>query len=539
MRTVRRWYVYVLAYASLIALSAGVINLAQTLVRYALGLGFDRNAFALWAGVLVVALPIHLGHALWANRQARQDAEERGAVLRKAYTYAVAALGALLIATQGHDLLRQTVRVVLAAPVRHPDVWWAEVLSRLFAILWSGLLLWYALLLVRLDGDYAREPGRAATWRRLFAFAVGGVGLLLTVSALMRLFTLVLLVSVPPQPPSGLVLGTWWRRPLTDAIATVLVGGLFWRWAWSTMRGWGALPLAERERYTLSRQAFYYVGVTVGVGVSLAALAYLLRQGLLGLLGEPLGPRHEWWPSIAWALGALPVGLVTWRQYRAQVFSEQAAADEPWFHLVVGRLYTYVVSAVGLGLLWFGAIAVLQVLTTQALLPPRPGLNPTWWREPLATGLALLAVGGPVWWWHWQRIQDVARQPGRAGQRERASVLRKLYLYGVSLAAGLIVLVTLAQVAYQGWLWILGEPVVRLLEQLVDALAPALTAGTGWAFHARMLRWDTRLQREAGVPEEEEDMRAALLAERERLLQRLAEVEQRLRELEGQRPDEG
>ncbi len=517
MRSARRWYVYVMSFAALVAMSAGITNLADALIAAAFGLGLSREDVATWAGVLVIAFPLFLGHALWANRLALTDAEERGAALRKAYIYAAAGLGVLLLALGTREALALSLRALLGKPVVETAVWTARLLNRLVEAAWGGAVVWYARLLIRWDDDLGQEKGLAATWRRLFVAVVGTVGALLFVLGGVRAGQTLLLILVPPVADGGRALGVWWQDGLAAGLSTAIAFLALWRVGWFLERQWGEQFPGDKD--ALVRQAFYYVGVALGLGTFLVALAYLLRQGMLGLLGEPWGPRQAWWPQMAAALVGVPVGAGVWAVYRRAVVAEQPRPLVPQVRLVVGRLYMYVVAAVALAVAWWGVMTLVRVATRALVSPAGYSLTPFWWRKPLADGVALTLVALPTWGWHWYEVQKVAVTDSAEGAEERSSLIRRVYLYGVSLAAGLTVLVYLAQVARQAWLWLLGVPRVQLLDGLVNASGPALVALLAWAYHMAVLRSDMRRPREVAT------RRAALLAERERLLRRLQEID--------------
>ncbi len=267
MRTVQRIYIYVMAYASLLALTIGVTNITPILASYVLGLGLERQDFALWAGIIVVALPLHAAHILWANARARASSEEREAALRKLYTYAVAATGLLLLGIFVDRVLEHILLVLLGGtPLGSSRAWWMMIWRYLLNATWAGLLLWYAYVLVQRDGDYLRESKNAAIWRRLFVLAAGIIGLVLLVGGAVSLLQLLLLLVVPPLPMAPIHLGSWWREGLAKSGALLLVGLGVWRWSWDVMDAWGRPPLAEREQTTLCRQLYYYTGVALGVG---------------------------------------------------------------------------------------------------------------------------------------------------------------------------------------------------------------------------------------------------------------------------------
>ena len=104
--------------------------------------------------------------------------------------------------------------------------------------------------------------------------------------------------------------------------------------------------------------------------------------------------------------------------------------------MILRRLYLYVVSAAGLGLLAAG----LALLGTTALLfvynDPSAQDN----RTPLAIYTAMTLVALPVWGVHfWFARRFAMRDP-----YERASALRRLYFYWACLASAIVALIALA-----------------------------------------------------------------------------------------------
>lgn len=114
--------------------------------------------------------------------------------------------------------------------------------------------------------------------------------------------------------------------------------------------------------------------------------------------------------------------------------------------------------------------------------------------EQLATGLSLLAVGVPVWAFHWRTVQSVARRPDAVGEAERSSWPRRLYLYGVALVGALIILYYLTTVVYRILLMLLGEPNTNLFgAETVDALARSSITLVFWLVAVLAIRQDGRL----------------------------------------------
>ena len=85
MRTPRRIYIYAVAAISLYAVTWSVISLLQGL--FFASFGSSSAALAFQIAVIVIGLPIFLGHWLWAQRLAARDRDEQESVARQAYLY--------------------------------------------------------------------------------------------------------------------------------------------------------------------------------------------------------------------------------------------------------------------------------------------------------------------------------------------------------------------------------------------------------------------------------------------------------------------
>jgi hypothetical protein len=94
----------------------------------------------------------------------------------------------------------------------------------------------------------------------------------------------------------------------------------------------------------------------------------------------------------------------------------------------------------------------------------------------------------------------VARREDEVGRAERASGPRTVYLYGVALAGGLIILYYLAQVAYRVLLLLLGDPTASLSGAgLAGDLARSVIAAAIWAVHVMAIRRDSQMGAEPVV----------------------------------------
>lgn len=539
LATIRRLYFYLIALISLVASLVGLNGLLAVLARvwlttespYTVTTGnFVRDAIASNGGLLLVAAPIFVIH--WAYIQGRlNNPDEIQATLRKFFLYGASVAALIYLFTRAYDLLRQITQAALGAGLDTlaiwPDGWLALLLMGGAAY---GLRSYLHGILAA-DGDYGREVGWTGLMRRLFQGGLGIATLIMTLlgagGLLETIWRLVLPVSQLSAGPD------WWRSGIGDGLALALVGALAW---WVNWRRWLAITVANpAEAQTGMRRTFLYVGVVVSALTTLIPAALLLRQLILLALGGGGGPMAELLQELTTPLGYVPVGLVAWRWHWRYLAAEAAGYGDSAQSATIRRLYYYLVAATGLGIFWFGLIEVVQVaLDALAGAGGAASGSAPFWADPLANGLSLLLVGGPVWVLHWRAVQTVAGQTTPAGRQERAALIRRAYLYGVALAGALVILFSLASVVYRLLLGILGDPSADLLSvETAHDLARSLISATLWAVHLFALRQDGRFADEAEIQKEEMGDRRLVLQKRIQALEdELSQVRKELAQLE-------
>jgi hypothetical protein len=297
---------------------------------------------------------------------------------------------------------------------------------------------------------------------------------------------------------AGLNLSVYWWRPLLgDHLGQLLLGALLLRINWVR---WQAFAVADpQEAQSALRRFYLYLAVVAGALTVLLPLAAFVRSLLLVLFGSVSLSDTSVLDNFATMIAATPIGLVVWRWYWRFLQQEAASYGESSQGATIRRLYYYAVALTGLVLVWFGAIDVLQVVLDWA---SGQGLvvGDSVWVEPLAAGLSRLLIAAPIWAYHWQVSQRVARREDEVGRAERASGPRKVYLYGVALAGGLIILYYLAQVAYRVLLLLLGDPTASLIGAgLAGDLARSAIAAAIWAVHVVAIRRDSQMGAEPVV----------------------------------------
>jgi hypothetical protein len=478
---------------------------------------YTRDAIAASGGVLLVATPIFLLH--WGAILRRGEAEELHAGMRKFFLYVAAAVSVGYAIFNAYDLVQGVAQLAMGMPLEQSLIWPTGWLHDVLILVFAAALNVYLLRMAARDGDLGQEVGIAGTWRRLYLAASGlfALGLLIfgSVGIIQTLLRLLL-------GAGGMNLSVYWWRPLLgDHIAQLLLGALLLRLNWLR---WQAL--AERypqEAQSALRRFYLYLAVVGGALTVLLPLAELVRSLLLVLFGYWGLTDAAVLDIFTTTVAALPVGLLVWRWHWRFLQQEAISYGESTQGVTIRRLYYYAVALTGLVLVWFGANDLVQVVLDY-VSGQSAGVGERIWVQPLATGLSRLLIAAPIWAFHWQVSQQVARREDEVGRAERASGPRKVYLYGVALASGLIILFYLGQVAYRLLLLLLGDPRASFVGAgPAGDLARSAIAALIWIGHVMAIRRDGQMGAE---PLEEApepvalDERRAILEARINLLQK-------------------
>ncbi len=532
LAAVRRFYVYLVAFVSQIAMLVGMNDLIDIISRAWLqsdGLlqgAFVRTATARSIGLLLVATPLFLVH-WWLAQRRRTELDERGSVLRKLFLYGSTAAGLVVMLTNAYRLIRDSTWLAFGAPIAATELPAGWLHWGFMAAGGAGLIyFWYTVL--GADADFGQERSAGRFVRQIFLAVAGLIGLGIAMWGVRTLIELGLRVIVDQATDALDVL--WWRLPLGGAISQLLVG------LWLTHATWEQWQeIVKRyaaEGRAVLRRIDLYICVVAGAVATLTPAALLLREGLLILFGTGGGSTAELLDRMVGPVSFIPVGAVVWSWYWRTLRRETDAYGDSGESATVRRIYAYLVAATGLGLLWVGAVELLHALIDAMLVGDI-------WHDPLANGIALLAVGAPIWAIFWRRVQQIAGLDDAAGVAERDSWPRKLYLYGVALVGALVLLVTLAQVIYRVLLTLLGEPGIALSSnELAHQLADSAVAAVLWGVHLWAIRHDGRYARPAealpaqAVPLSMADKRVLLEAQIAQLERQLAVVRAELAELE-------
>ena len=395
-----------------------------------------RSTLAPWLLAAGVAAILWGFHWSLANRPARAltmaAAGERAATVRKAYLYLGQGAALALVGLQAWCAASDVIKLGFGLPDSDPTPAGARLVAlavgAVIALIFWGYLRWET---VR-DGDFGRESGRAANWRRAYfylaAFAGSTLAILGAGESVRRL--IVALTNSSAR-------GENWQVFLANCLAAVAIGTPLAFAAWGTANRL-ARKVPSLEMNTLSRVLLRYGDLLFGTLATLLTAGYLLAQVLMLALGRPLAP---YWPA---AVAYLPVGLITWLICAPAIRLDVALGGETARTATIRRLVRYTVAGLALVAFWLGLTEFVRLILLAVLRvrPADPAVAQAWWAR-FAYAAALVFVGAPAWWGHWWSQQVRARAAKPVGHAERASGIRQFYLYAVTLVGAAITLAAL------------------------------------------------------------------------------------------------
>lgn len=494
LATIRRLYFYLIATISLLVGLSGLLSLLEVLSEVWLGdvgvavntASYVREVVARSGGMLLVATPIFLIHWRYIQRLNTVPTEANSGI-RKFFLYLISAITLGWGAALTGELLEGVTGLLLGIPIAESDIWPGRWLFLLLGILINGALFIYFQRQLHADGDWGQEKGWAGTWRRLYLAVVGLVSLSLFITGFGVLLETVLQAILPGSDRD---VGEYWARGrLSMSFSILVIGAFVWRFNW---RNWQQIIEADpADGKTALRRVYLYGSVIISAIATLVPATVLLRVVLIYLFGA--SNTNQSTGDLATPLAFLPIGFVLWQWHWRLIQKEAASYGDTPESASVRRIYYYTVAAIGLILTWFGLVEILRVLL-DLFTSFKTVIGGSFLAEQLATGLSLLAVGVPVWAFHWRTVQSVARRPDAVGEAERSSWPRRLYLYGVALVGALIILYYLTTVVYRILLMLLGEPNTNLFgAETVDALARSSITLVFWLVAVLAIRQDGRL----------------------------------------------
>ncbi len=264
--------------------------------------------------------------------------------VRRLFQAGVGVIGLVLALIGGKELLALGLRALLGSlgpeAILVPE--WRESFGENLARLLLGILLWRGNW-QRWNRLVAAHPQEARTGlRRLYLYVATVISAVLTVAPATRLLHELLLRLFQVETPADLV---WFASPL----ASILIGGIAWRWHWRTVQAEAARYGETPESETVRRIYYYLVSATglVVLWVGLVDLARVLMDWAIVQEATEAGFRiRQAVNGLSLTAVGLPVWGLHWRtlQRTARLPDEQGLRERA---STPRRAYLYGVALAG------------------------------------------------------------------------------------------------------------------------------------------------------------------------------------------------
>ncbi|HEY5269530.1 MAG TPA: DUF5671 domain-containing protein [Anaerolineales bacterium] len=427
MRTIRRLYFYAVAFISLEVVLWGLIGLLRSIfVPAVIGGSATRLAEAL--ALILVGMPVFGLHWWVVQRDARREIDEHASGIRAFFLYAVL-LSTLIPAIQSflaiiNRLFLDANHLSRLAAVVGSQQTWSD---NLIALLMNALIASYFVTALRADWKQITLKETFINVRRISRYLWVLYGLLLTVAGVQQI--LLFILQIPPSTFGALL-----RADFINGLALTLVGTPVWVWAWNTVQESLSEPV---ERESLLRLGLLYALSLAGVITVLTSGGIVLYLLLRQIMGEKMLLQNFVQQISAPLSIGVPLAGV-WAYYGNWLTRSMSEVPDAPRRSGMRRLYSYILSAIGLGAAFIG-LRMLLAFIVDALLGGQAWGGTL--RLSLTAALSTLGVGLPLWLLTWRPMQAEALSSGDAGDHARRSLVRKIYLYlalFVSVIGGMI-----------------------------------------------------------------------------------------------------
>jgi hypothetical protein len=509
MQVARRIYIYLTAFISLQVMLAGVVGLLNLLIGMALTgsrgvVGDDiylRQRFSTSGAILLVGGLVWAIHWILAQRSVAPSNpnawQERLSVLRKLLIYGVLFVSAWQVFFAAGRLLSQLFLSLFSTI----DLDLGQTLADAIPTMFVYSILWlYYWRVAHNDNLLTPEDRRAATIRRWYFYLIcyGTLSALLFAMAdlLRHLWELVTKAGSTQAVVGGGATGA-----ISNDMAWIVVGGAFWLSHWLVVQR--IVRESGDEQRSVLRKVYLYLMVFQTLAVTVTSLAFFFNSLLRLVLGtSPLGSSGD---SLFTQAGgplmtALVYGLMWAYHWRVLQWDASLVAEEPPRQANIRRGYHYLVALVGLAVLGTGVATLLTLLIDLALGgslgtdESRRAVG-----DQVSLAATLIAVGGPVWYINWLRMQRYAMAAD--GAQARHALLRRIYLYLILFFSVIALLISTGTLLYRIFLIVGGGSTESFMHNLAGVLGPAITAAIFLAYHVRVMTADQRAF--AALPAEE------------------------------------
>jgi len=338
-KTLRRWYIYVLAAFGLISMANGAIQGINTAVFSLPVWGGDVVHGDFWSGDFPANLSWFLvgGLTWWFHwfYMAKGDTES---ILRQVYIYLLAITGGALAGLSALTfLLFKLFSFAFEGAGTAGNSYFLFLGWTIPTMIVAGAIWTYH---QKIAQEEAGQSGKQKlSPRRIYLYLMSFIGLGTLIGGLSALLGTLLGLIIRAVGSETVAASGWWYDQLSISLALLVVGLPIWLFYWRRV-----LRMTEEggvaERGAGSRRVFLYVVVgisIIAVATDLVIIVYQLLNGLLqGETGADILRGMAW--SLQTLLVAVPVLVYHWRILRKdQGMGAEKLARRKRVHLIAGE----------------------------------------------------------------------------------------------------------------------------------------------------------------------------------------------------------
>ncbi len=413
MKTIRRFYFYLLSLISIWVVIWAVVNLLRTIFDHQ-NLSSPVDWLAGGIAFVVVGVPIFWLHWSTAQKDAQRDNEEATSRIRALFIYTMPFVTGIPITYALLAILNRLLVQLLGQPPNAATLGASQShLDNLIALAANLIILIYFWRILQADWQHPGEHENLQDFSRLHRFIWMVYGLGLVVFGAQQILRFIFL-----QPSH---LGRISASGLATGLTLVLVGLPIWWRAWSVIKA--SFSRAEEQKSTV-RLVVFFLLTFLGFGFSLSALGILLTNILRWVFRVDSWQLLEFVDHFSVALSVLISLGVVWRYYRRELKLAISAHPGELQQAALNRIYTSILSFAGLVITFLGLILLSGTLI-EDVLRKVIGNN----GGSLSNALTFLIIGVPLYLRYWQPIQKETDREDEIGKSARKSLLRRGYLY--------------------------------------------------------------------------------------------------------------
>jgi hypothetical protein len=314
-KTLRRWYIYILAGFGLIMLALSVIQLLDAAILHLFWSDIARSSF--WNISVQRSITwILLGGGVWVHYWFYAAKGDTGSTLRWVYLYllvipggAIAGLTALIF------FLFEIFMFAFGGTGAAGSSYFLFLGWTIPTMLVVTLILAYHQRAVQQETAQLRKQQLSA--RRIFLYLVSFLGLGTLIAGLITLLGVLLDLIINATSTTLTVTAGWWHNQFSLGLALLVVSAPIWLYYWKKVLRMVAEGGVE-ERGTRSRRIYLYVILGIAVITLTTVVVNIVYQLINGLLQGDIGTvslqNMKW--SLQTLLIPLPVLLYHWHLLR-------------------------------------------------------------------------------------------------------------------------------------------------------------------------------------------------------------------------------